>query len=78
MNSSADEKACDVAVPHLIATVGALTVGLFDGSISSFTPLPCMNSLMLGKVRATNEGFPTLLTLIGLLPSMDFQVSTKF
>lgn len=63
---------------HMLSIVGALPVGLFDGSVSSFTPLPCMNSLMLGEVRAANEGLPTLLTLIGLLPSVDFQVSTKF
>lgn len=36
-----------------------------------------MNPLMLGKVRASNEGLPTLLTLVGLLTGVDFLVSTE-
>lgn len=32
---------------------------------------------MLGKVRAADKGLPTLLTLIGLLPGVDLQVSAE-
>lgn len=39
--------------------------------------MPRVGSLMLSEVRASDEGLPTLLTLIGLLTSVDFLVSTK-
>lgn len=76
MNSSTDGKPCISLSSHIVIHHRVFKLyGFSDGN--SFTPPSCMSPLMLGKVRATNKGLPTLLTLIGLLTGVDFLVSTE-